>query len=389
MDTCASSGTTVLEDPLALVEERPPAMNVATPEKNLPGPRKPWRPSLGVRLQITVGRRILRLSPDRAKLLHDKRALRIDGRTLDPQVQHMLWIQSLTRRPALHTLAVEKARSEYRLVRELMEDPIGGLRVSDRTIEREGTVGAGVPVRVYDPSRGSQTTPAVVFFHGGGGVIGDLETHDLVCRRLAREAGCKVIAVDYRLGPEHPFPTGHDDAVAAFRGIVAQASSWGIDPRRVAVAGDSMGGNLCAAVCLACRDTPPCFALVIYPGTDFANRAPSRERLGKGLFLEDATIDWFHRHYLGGADPTDPRASVLLGDLSGLPPMHVVTAGFDPLRDEGQAFAEALDAAGSPVEHREYPTLVHGFLQMAGICDAAARAFEDLADVLARAFATV
>jgi len=361
-------------------------MNVATPEKNLPGGANQWRPTLGVRLQIAVGRRILRLSAVRARLLHRRRALQIDGRTLDPQLQHMLWIQSLTRRPALHTLAVRKAREEYRLVRALMEDPIDGLRVSDRTIERE--VGAAVPVRVYEPSPGPETTPAVVFFHGGGGVIGDLETHDFVCRRLAKLARCKLVAVDYRLGPEHPFPAGHDDAVAAFRGVVAQAEAWGIDPERVAVAGDSMGGNLSAAVCLACRDAPPCFALVIYPGTDFAGRTPSRDRLGEGLFLEDATIDWFHHHYLGGADPADPRASVLRAeDLSGLPPMHVVTAGFDPLRDDGQAFAEAVEAAGSPVEHREYPTLVHGFMQMAGICDAAAEAFEHFAAVLQRAFA--
>ena len=269
-----------------------------------------------------------------------------------------------------------------------MEDAVDGVRVRDRTIEPEGALGAEVPVRVYDPSQGAKTRGAVVFFHGGGGVIGDLETHDLVCRRVAKSAGCKLVAVDYRLGPEHPFPAGHDDAIGAFRGIAANADSLQIDPKRIAVAGDSMGGNLAAAVCIACRDDPPCFCLAIYPGTDFAHRFASRDQFGDGFFLEDATIEWFHRNYLCGADPADPRASVLLApDLSGLPPMLVVTAGFDPLRDEGRAFAEALEAAGSPVEYREYPSMVHGFMQMAGICDAAAAAFDDFADALQRAFA--
>lgn len=256
----------------------------------------------------------------------------------------------------------------------------------DRTIP--GAEGS-IAVRIYG-ERPDVPGPGVVFFHGGGGVIGDLWTHDIVCRRLAVAAGCPVISVDYRLAPDAPFPAGHDDAVAAFRWVHDHADALGIDPHRIAVAGDSMGANLAGAVCLACRGgAAPSFALLIYPGTDFVNKAASRRELGRGFFLEGATIDWFHEHYLSGADPADPRASIINADLTDLPPMHVVTAGFDPLRDEGQAFAEAVKLAGSPVSHREYPSLVHGFVQLTGVCPAAAAAIADFGDVLRRALAPV
>ncbi|MEM6997119.1 MAG: alpha/beta hydrolase, partial [Myxococcota bacterium] len=230
----------------------------------------------------------------------------------------------------------------------------------------------------------------IVFFHGGGGVVGDLHTHDVTCRKLALASGCRVISVEYRLAPEHPFPAGHDDAVASFRWVVQHAKTLGVDPRRIAVAGDSMGANLAAGLCLACRDDPPAFALLLYPGTLFAEKMASHTELSRGFFLDGATIDWFHAHYLGDASPADPRASVLRApDLSGLPPTFVATAGFDPLRDEGQAYAAALEAAGNDVEHREYSGLVHGFVQMTGVCRAADAAFADFGTAVARALSRV
>ncbi len=305
----------------------------------------------------------------------------------------MLWIQSLGRRRPLHTLAVDQARSEYGLMRELFEDPAAGPQLPsvERTLQ-----GAEGPIRakIYEgqAQRDGAPSPAVVFFHGGGGVIGDLLSHDVTCRKLAAAAGCPVIAVDYRLAPEHPFPAGHDDALAALRWVVDHADVLGLDPARIAVAGDSMGANLAIGVCLASRreGPAPCFGLILYPGTDFAHRRPSHDVMGRGYLLESATIDWFHERYLGGADPADPRASVLrAADLSGLPPLHVVTAGFDPLRDEGRAFAEAVQAAGGEVEHQEYPSLVHGFVQMTGVCRAADAAFGDFGGALRRAFGRV
>ncbi|MBL4688492.1 MAG: alpha/beta hydrolase [Nannocystaceae bacterium] len=270
---------------------------------------------------------------------------------------------------------------------ELFEDPLAEPPTTTRTI-----CGADgdIAVRIYG-AKAAQPGPAVVYFHGGGGVVGDLDTHDIACRKLALAAGCSVIAVDYRLAPEHPLPAGHDDAVAAFRWVLDHAESLGLDPTRIAVAGDSMGANLAVGVCLACRGTAsPCFGLIIYPATDFAAKAPSHSEFGCGFFLERATMDWFSRQYLGVADPKDPRASILRApDLSGLPPMLVVTAGFDPLRDEGQAFAEALELAGSPVEHREYEGLVHGFVQMTGVCQAAESALDDFGQALRRAFGRV
>lgn len=207
--------------------------------------------------------------------------------------------------------------------------------------------------------------PILVYFHGGGWVVGAPASADSICRLLALHAGVQVLSVDYRLAPEHSFPAAHDDALAAFDYVVAQADSLGIDPTRIAVGGDSAGGGLAAVVALATRDreVKPAYVLMFYPVTDIAEEHPSRRLFASGYFLTNGMMRWFADHYAPpGVDRTDPRVSPLhAGDLSGMPPSYVATAGFDPLRDEGLAFADRLAAAGVPVVKRHYPRFIHGF----------------------------
>jgi acetyl esterase len=236
-----------------------------------------------------------------------------------------------------------------------------------RELEVDGGEGP-LAARLYTPQRtvaSADPPPLLVFLHGGGWVIGDLDSHDEPCRVLCRFADVAVLAVDYRLAPEHPFPAAVDDACAAFTWARKHAEARGADPARVAVGGDSAGGNLAAVVAQHLRGdvAAPSAQVLIYPGVDSSRRYPSRERFGTGLLLTDADMTWFDQHYTGGADASDPRRSPLLApDLSGLAPAAVVTAAFDPLRDEGEAYAARLRESGVPVLAWRAPGLVHGFL---------------------------
>ena len=253
--------------------------------------------------------------------------------------------------------------------------------------------GGPMAVRAY---RGIGTSPeeplpALVFFHGGGWVIGDLDTHDVVCRQLANGARCAVFSAEYRMGPEAPFPAAVEDCVAATRYVADQARALGVDPGRIAVGGDSAGGNLAAVVCIAARDSgapSPCFQLLIYPATDQRCGFPSYERNGEGYLLTKQGMGYFRGHYLPReADWSDWRASPLLaGSLAGLPPAYVLTAGFDPLVDEGRAYAERLQREGVRTEYREYPDMIHGFLLLGGVLDTANAAVTECCRVLRAAF---
>jgi acetyl esterase len=241
-------------------------------------------------------------------------------------------------------------------------------KVEDRTIP--GPAGT-IPIRVYTPLATTGTLlPGLMFFHGGGFVIGDLETHDDLCRGLCNDSGCRVVSVDYRLAPEHPFPAAVEDCFAATQWIAAHASELGIDAGKIAVGGDSAGGNLAAVVAqLAKKDGPKItFQLLIYPVTQLgaAEETGSMRDNAKGYFLERDGMDWFTRCYApDAAHRNDPRLSPLLAkDVSGLPPAYVITAGFDPLRDEGKDYADKLDTAGVPVTYVNYPGMVHGFFSM-------------------------
>lgn len=248
----------------------------------------------------------------------------------------------------------------------------------------------GVPVRVYKPSE-EGGLPCLVFFHGGGWVIGDLESHDNVCRNLAAAANCVVVATDYRLAPEHPFPAPFDDCYTATCWVESNADTLDIDAGRIAVGGDSAGGNLSAAVCLKARDTNgPSLVhqLLMYPVMDYNFDTPSYVENAEGYMLTRATMDWFFTHYLGGADGSDPLISPLrAGDVSGLPAATVITAEFDPLRDEGEAYGVRLKDAGVATDVKRYDGMIHGFIHMCDIISQGQDATDYAASRLREAFA--
>lgn len=303
---------------------------------------------------------------------------------LDPHLQAMMELVGYVGQPALSGGTPEQARAALRTVtvdvRMLNASvPVGS--VSDHTI-RAGR--ARLPIRIYRPT-GPRTArrPTLVFFHGGGFVIGDLDTHDDACRWLCREVDAVVVGVGYRRAPEAPFPAAVDDAVAATRWVVDHVGRLGNDSRRVAVAGDSSGGNLAAVVTQTWRDDPnrPRLAaqLLIYPVTDLEDeggeRYPSRVEHAEGYLLTGDDLRWFATHYVGATrDRRDPRLSPVHGDPTGLPPAVVVTAEFDPLRDEAEAYAAALASAGVPVAHRRFDGLIHGFFALAAVSPACAKA---------------
>jgi len=311
---------------------------------------------------------------------------------LHPQAQ--AWLDFLKARgvPPTHTLSVADARRLYRDRRSITQ-PAPPEVALVRALSAEGPHGA-IPLRLYRPI-GSDTgmqLPALVYYHGGGWTIGDLDTHDTLCRELANGADCAVVAVDYRLGPESRFPAAVDDCIAATRWVRAHAAELGIDPSLLAVGGDSAGGNLAAVVAIALRDAggpPIAFQLLIYPATDMRRIAPSHVGNGQGYVLTSDTITYFHDHYIDDpAHDLDWRASPLLhADLSRLPPAFVLTAGFDPLRDEGLAYADALAAAGNATTCVCFDRQIHGFILMGKVLDEAHAAVTLCAGELRRAFA--
>lgn len=311
------------------------------------------------------------------------------GTPLDHQFHVLLSLQRLLGQAELHERGVEGARDYFRQVTRVFDRPGPGLaQVRDRRID--GPDGP-IDLRIYRPRLGEQL-PACVFYHGGGFVIGGLETYDGLCRTLASRGACTVVSVDYRLAPEAPFPAAIDDALAAFRWTRGHAEALGIDRTRMAVAGDSAGGNIATVVAqrqVADGEAPPDLQLLIYPKTDQGEGGeegyPSREHFAEDFYLTWSMAEWFAAHYLSAADvapAADPRVSPIRFDRLGeLPPAVVVTAGFDPLRDEGRAYAERLDAAGVSVVHRRFERLVHGFVTTTGVIDAAARATADVAEL--------
>jgi acetyl esterase len=284
-------------------------------------------------------------------------------------------------------------------VRQLYRDTRGHLGAAPPEVARIETLRAAgpagvIPVRLYRPHRSvaDESLPALVYFHGGGWTFGDLDTHDVVCRELANLARCAIASVDYRLAPEHKFPAAVEDAVAAVRWVAREAQALGLDAARIAVGGDSAGGNLAAVVALAARDERrPKLAMqvLIYPATDMAADTPSHREFADGYVLTRDAILWSRGNYLRSAeDVADWRASPLRArDLSGLPPAYVVTCGFDPLRDEGRAYADRLRAAGVAVTYECFEGMVHGFVTMGGVIAAAHHALYRCAQGLRQAFA--
>jgi acetyl esterase len=295
---------------------------------------------------------------------------------LHPQAQALLRLLEEKGVPPTHTLSPGQARRMY-LERRGFSQPEPPAVAETRELSIPGPAGT-IAARLFRPlgSAPGDRLPALVFFHGGGWVIGDLDTHDTLCRELANGAGCAVVSVDYRLAPEHRFPAAVDDAFAALRWVHRQAASLDIDASRLAVGGDSAGGNLAAVAALEARDAgnlPLSFQLLIYPVTDLRRGTDSYRTHGSGYSLGSDAMRYFCNHYLGGApDETHWRASPLLhADLGGLPPALVITAGFDPLRDEGLQYAQKLTQAGNTATHICFERQMHGFILMGKLIDEA------------------
>ncbi|MEY2432353.1 MAG: acetyl esterase [Acidimicrobiaceae bacterium] len=292
---------------------------------------------------------------------------------LDPTLRALLDQLAEAGGPTLREAGVEQGRQMLQLVAMLDDDPIEVARVEDITLA------GSIPARIYASST-SDTLPILVWYHGGGFVIGDLETADRTCRRLAEGTGALVVSVEYALAPERPFPAGPDECFTGLQWIVDNAASLGGDPSRVAVGGDSAGGNLAAVAALQARDVglPLRYQLLVYPVTDCTMSSSSYDENAEGYFLTRDSMDWFIGHYLsGGAEAKDPRVSPLhADDVRGVAPALLLTAEFDPLRDEGEAYGERLRDAGVDVESRRFDGQIHGFFGLGSITPAANEAVE-------------
>jgi acetyl esterase len=340
------------------------------------------------------GVKVIPKLPDGAKrLLSGGRAVTIDGNTLDPSLQVLLAAQRATGANGL-VIADDAllSRANFAVLSQTLDER--DVRVAEVVqVSVPGPAGA-IPARHYRPATGESPAPLLVFFHGGGWVLGDLDSHDSACRLITRDAGIHVLAVDYRRAPEHRAPAAVDDALAAYRWARQHAADLGADPRRVAVGGDSAGGNLAAVVTRLARDAGdplPSLQWLIYPLSDMRGGTRSRSLLGDGFLLTKHDVEWFQDTYLEGSglDRTDPLVSpVLADDLAGLSPALVVTAGFDPLRDEGDQYAAKLREAGVTVDHRQMSTMIHGFINLnvlgGGVAQANAEMISALRAHLAR-----
>jgi acetyl esterase/lipase len=333
---------------------------------------------------IKVGLKVIPRVPITAKrLLAGVRSVTIDGNTLDPTLQLLL---SSQRAVGFNGLAlggdIIASRAHMRDGCLAFTGPQVHVAVDDLSIP--GPAGQ-MAARHYRPAA-PEPTPLLVFYHGGGWTIGDLDTHDALCRLTCRHADIHVLSIDYRLAPEHPAPAAVDDAYAAFQWAHQHAGDLGAIPGKVAVGGDSAGGNLAAVVSqLARDDVLPVLQWLIYPRTDFTAQTRSLSLFADGFLLTKRDVDWFEAQYLGGSvvEPTDPRVSPLLaGTLSGLPPALIATAGFDPLRDEGDRYATALRAAGTAVDLRSVGSVTHGFASLFPLGGGCATATTELVSAL-------
>ncbi len=313
---------------------------------------------------------------------------------LHPRARSLLDLIDKGTVPATHTLTPEGARAFY-LERRALTQPPAPAVAEVRDLIAELPHGA-LPLRLYRPLGSAANTllPVLVFFHGGGWTMGDLDTHDVLCRELANGSGCALVSIDYRLGPEHRFPAAVLDCVAATRWVHQHAASLGLDAQGLGVGGDSAGGNLAAVVAIAARDMaadagplPIRFQLLIYPATDMRRITPSHQQNAQGYLLTADTLAYFHDHYIDdAAHDLDWRASPLRhADLRKLPPALVITAGYDPLRDEGLAYSQRLSEAGNRATHICFERQIHGFITMGRVIDEANEAVAICAGALRRA----
>lgn len=312
----------------------------------------------------------------------------LDGQRLESDIHVLLRLAELTgSNEFIGDKDVAQARADRRLEARIVSPPRPIPMARTEAIEIPGPAGA-IGARLYVPPQPSgEPAPLLVYYHGGGWVIGGLDTHDNPCRFLAAHAGTAVLSVDYRLAPEHPFPAAVEDAWAAYAWAADNADRLGFDPRRVAVGGDSAGANLAGGICLRARDESapaPAMQLLIYPVTQIGEEMPSRQLFKEGFLLTRRSMDFFEESYLHSeADHADPRVSLLRAeDLGNLSPAYIAIAGFDPLRDEGRLYAQQLRKAGVHVALRHHPGLVHTFANLTAICPSARRAMLEAAGAL-------
>jgi len=326
------------------------------------------------------------MSEEEALRFLDGHRITMGGRTMDPKAQIVGEFVKSIRVPGYYP-PLPELRQQLRVMVSLMDEPAPELaRIED--IRIPGPAGE-IPARVYSSSAARTPQPAVVYFHGGGWVQGDLETHHGLCARLAKHAGVLVVAVDYRLAPEHKFPAAVDDCVAAYRWARTKGRDVGADIARVAVAGDSAGGNLSAGVSqlAAAEGSPvPTCQVLIYPAVDFSLDTSSHREMVEGHVIPRERVLWYMQQYLrSDADKTDQRASPLrAASLEGQPPAMIVTAGFDPLRDEGRAYGDRLREAGVDVVYREFPGQIHAFVSLTKAIPQGMAATLEIADYLRR-----
>lgn len=338
------------------------------------------------RAEAIMARTLARVPPAVIERLLARRAVMVGEHRLDAQVQWADLLRRISRHTPIEHGSVARARREYRRMAVLERAAPSVASVEDLAIP---AAHGGIGARLYRPTVHGEL-PLLLYLHGGGGVIGDLETHDIVCRTFAVRSDVAVLAVDYRLAPEHSYVDAADDALVAYEWVLARTDALGIRADRIAVGGDSRGGKLATVLCQLARnaDRPqPRVQMLVYPATDVAADYPSRAQFADVPWLGAELMAWFERHALPEhLDRNDPRVSPLRASgLHGLAPALVVVAGFDPLRDEGLAYADRLRSEGVPVTLQHAPTLPHGFLQLTGISRAAARATDDIADALRRA----
>ena len=344
--------------------------------------------NLSSRIQRTVLRRVASLPEPVVRLLTGPPVVSPEGSVLDVEAQLLIRLAELAGRGEMPDLGVRRGREEMERQVPIVDFRGIRARVDDRRIP--GPRGR-IPVRIYHPEPRRASRPVLVFFHGGGFVVGSIASHDGICRALAEKADAIVVSVEYGLAPEQPFPAGIDDGLAATRWVIAYASTFDGDPRAVAVGGDSAGGNIAAVVAQETRADAvrPVFQLLVYPATDLTRSMPSHRIFGEGYMLTKKSMDWFLENYVKESEKESPRASPLFASpaaLQGLPPALVLTAGFDPLRDEGRAYAEKMRAAGVEVDHRCIEGSIHGFFSFGGAFAHARRAIDESARALRRAW---
>lgn len=304
----------------------------------------------------------------------------VDGRTLHPQFAAMLALDDLTRRSDLTPLEPVEAR--VRVATDVGAVDVPGPDTTSNDLVIPSATGR-IPARLYAPPGLAAPSPGIVYLHGGGWVTCDVATHDAFCRRLSHGARCRVLSVEYRLAPEHPFPAAVDDALTATRFALAHAGELGMDPSRIGVGGDSAGGNLSAVVALASSSDAlrPALQVLIYPAVDLRCATASYDAFAERYFLTRRLVDWFVSHYAGSGDVRDPRLSPLLDPRVSDVPALVYTAGFDVLRDEGRVYAERLKNAGTRVRYREFSDVIHGFVCMSAVTPAFEAVSEIASDV--------